>query len=128
MTKSSQTNRGPRFLTIKETADLLNYDERTIRRWISSGALEAHRPGREWRIAREALDEFLALSSNRRFSSVLYVLLCRDNPSCRESVSVAFGFECTDPVSRMSAPGASCPPDDLCGFPTRPQVTEGDDQ
>jgi excisionase family DNA binding protein len=71
MTKSSQTNRGPRFLTVKETADLLNYDERTIRRWISSGALEAHRPGREWRIARKALDEFLALSSNRRFSSVL---------------------------------------------------------
>ncbi len=71
MTKSSQTNRGPRFLTVKETADLLNYDERTIRRWISSGALEAHRPGREWRISREALDEFLALSSNRRFSSVL---------------------------------------------------------
>ena len=71
MTKSSQTNRGPRFLTVKQAAELLNYSERAVRRWISSGALEAHRPGREWRISREALDEFLALSSNRRFSSVL---------------------------------------------------------
>ncbi len=71
MTKSSQTNRGPRFLTIKEVADLLNYDERTIRRWISSGALEAHRPGRQWRIARDALDVFLAIHSNRRFSGAL---------------------------------------------------------
>ena len=71
MTKSSQTNRGPRFLTIKEVADLLNYSERTIRRWISSGALEAHRPGRQWRIARDALDVFLAAHSNRRFSGVL---------------------------------------------------------
>ncbi len=71
MTKSSQTNRGPRFLTVKEVADLLNYDERTIRRWISAGALEAHRPGRQWRIARDALDVFLAAHSNRRFSGGL---------------------------------------------------------
>ena len=71
MTKSSQPNSGARFLTIKQAADLLNYSEKTIQRWISAGTLEAHRPGREWRIAREALDEFLALSSNRRFSSVL---------------------------------------------------------
>ncbi len=53
MTKSSQTTRRPRFLTIKEVAELLNYSERAVRRWISSGALEAHRPGREWRIARQ---------------------------------------------------------------------------
>ncbi len=71
MTKSSQPNPRPRFLTIKETADLLNYDERTIRRWISAGTLEAHRLGRQWRIAQDALDVFLAAHSNRRFSGVL---------------------------------------------------------
>lgn len=30
MTQSSQLNRRPQFLKIKEAADLLNFDERTI--------------------------------------------------------------------------------------------------
>lgn len=71
MTQSSQRNRRPQFLKIKEAAGLLNFDERTIRRWIESGKLIAHRPGREWRISRDALDEFLASRSNRRFSGAL---------------------------------------------------------
>ncbi len=71
MTQSSQLNRRAQFLKIKEAAELLNFDERTIRRWIASGKLIAHRPGREWRISREILEEFLAAHSNRRFSGVL---------------------------------------------------------
>lgn len=71
MTPSNQPARRRPFMTIKEAADLLGFDERTIRRWIASGALTAHRPGRQWRIAREALDEFLASHSNRRFPGAL---------------------------------------------------------
>lgn len=71
MTAPTKLNHRPQFLKIKEVADLLNYDERTIRRWISAGKLKAHRFGGHWRIGREALDEFLMIHSNRRFSSVL---------------------------------------------------------
>lgn len=71
MITPSRSNRRPQFLKIKEAAELLNFDERTIRRWIESGKLIAHRPGREWRISRDALEEFLAARSNRRFSGAL---------------------------------------------------------
>ena len=49
-----------KFFTIAEVAECLGVAERTIRRWIKSGALVAHRFGRVVRIAEVDLRAFLA--------------------------------------------------------------------
>lgn len=49
-----------RFFTIGEVAERLSVAERTIRRWIKSDALVAHRFGRVVRIAEVDLRAFLA--------------------------------------------------------------------
>lgn len=48
------------MLSIKEAAELAHFSEKTIRKWVCSGALPASRPGRLWRISRDALTTFLA--------------------------------------------------------------------
>ena len=40
------------FLTVKEIADMLDFAPRTIQQLIQSGALPAHRIGKEYRVAR----------------------------------------------------------------------------
>ena len=49
-----------KFRTIGETADLLNVSTRTVRRFIDSGALPAHRFGRLVRISEDDISAFLA--------------------------------------------------------------------
>jgi excisionase family DNA binding protein len=49
-----------RLRTIDEAAELLNVSPRTVRRFIESGALPAHRLGRLVRIADPDLAAFLA--------------------------------------------------------------------
>jgi excisionase family DNA binding protein len=49
-----------KFLTIDETADLFNVSTRTVRRFIDSGALPAHRLGRLVRISEDDIAVFLA--------------------------------------------------------------------
>jgi excisionase family DNA binding protein len=49
-----------RFHTIREVAERLNVCERTVRRWIDSKSLPAHRPGRLVRISNADLAAFLA--------------------------------------------------------------------
>ena len=49
-----------RLFTIAEVAERLDVAERTIRRWIKSGDLVAHRFGRVVRIAELDLRDFLA--------------------------------------------------------------------
>ena len=51
---------GTIFFTIPEVAERLNVCERTVRRWIESGALRAHRFGRLVRISQTDLAAFLA--------------------------------------------------------------------
>jgi excisionase family DNA binding protein len=48
------------FVTITEVAERLNVCERTVRRWIDSKALPAHRLGRLVRISQADLAAFLA--------------------------------------------------------------------
>jgi excisionase family DNA binding protein len=50
----------PRFYTIAMVAETLNVSSKTVRRLIESGALRAHRVGRQWRIAEDNLHAFLA--------------------------------------------------------------------
>jgi excisionase family DNA binding protein len=51
-----------RLRTIDEASELLNVSPRTVRRFIESGALPAHRLGRLVRIADADLAAFLAAS------------------------------------------------------------------
>jgi excisionase family DNA binding protein len=50
-----------RFLTIKEAAELLQFSESTVRRWIDEGLLPAFRMGR-WGHHRIALSQILKLT------------------------------------------------------------------
>lgn len=52
------------FFSIKEVADTLSVNERTVRRWIKAGHLSGHRIGRQWRISQHDLEVFL----NERYS------------------------------------------------------------
>ena len=47
----------PELLTIDETAEFLRVSDKTVRRMIDDGRLEAVAIGRQWRIPREALAE-----------------------------------------------------------------------
>jgi excisionase family DNA binding protein len=49
-----------RFFTIAEVAEHLKVVPRTVRRWIKSGDLVAHRRGRVVRIAESDLKAFIA--------------------------------------------------------------------
>ena len=47
------------FYTIADVADLVDVNERTIRRWIDEGELVAHRFGRQLRISHADLNAFV---------------------------------------------------------------------
>jgi excisionase family DNA binding protein len=49
------------LFTVAETAEMLRVATRTVRRWITSGDLVAHRLGGVVRIAESDLQAFLAL-------------------------------------------------------------------
>jgi excisionase family DNA binding protein len=44
------------FLKVEEVAALLKIREKTARRWIGRGELEAYKIGKEWRVRRDHLD------------------------------------------------------------------------
>jgi excisionase family DNA binding protein len=48
------------MLTVKEVAKELRVDQKTVRRWIDRGELVAIDIGREYRIRRSALDDFIS--------------------------------------------------------------------
>jgi excisionase family DNA binding protein len=50
-----------RFYTIAQVAELLAISERSVRRWIATGELVAHKFGRGVRISETDLKTFLAL-------------------------------------------------------------------
>jgi len=45
--------------TLKEIEELLQVTRRTLYNWLKAGKLKAFRAGREWRVTREALEQFL---------------------------------------------------------------------
>jgi len=47
------------MLTVADVAEILNVNERTVRRWIDVGDLAAHKLGRQWRISTQDLNTFL---------------------------------------------------------------------
>jgi excisionase family DNA binding protein len=59
MISNSDSNRTkPRWYKVKDVANRLNVDERTVRRWIDSGKLRHHRLGRAIRVSEEDLLAF----------------------------------------------------------------------
>jgi excisionase family DNA binding protein len=52
--------RRARMMSIREVAEFFGVSQKTVRRWIESGQLGAHRLGRQWRIAIEEIERFLA--------------------------------------------------------------------
>ena len=47
------------FCTIPDVADRLQVSVRTVRRWVKTGELIAHKLGVQWRISEVDLDLFL---------------------------------------------------------------------
>ncbi len=47
------------FYSVADVAELIDVNERTIRRWIDDGELVAHRFGRQIRISRADLEAFV---------------------------------------------------------------------
>ena len=45
--------------SIKELEELLQVTRRSIYNWIKDGKLKVFKVGREWRVTRQALDEFM---------------------------------------------------------------------
>lgn len=44
--------------TLEEVQHLLQVTRRTLYNWIKSGKLKAFRAGRQWRVTKEALEDF----------------------------------------------------------------------
>ena len=51
----------PALLTIKQAAEHLQVSSKTLRRWIDTGDLIAHRFGRQWRISESDLQTFIRM-------------------------------------------------------------------
>lgn len=53
------------FYLVDELADKLRVNRMTIYRYIKAGKLEAHKIGKEFRIAKDEFERFLKKTSNR---------------------------------------------------------------
>ncbi|KRS12067.1 hypothetical protein XM52_28370 [Roseovarius indicus] len=62
------------FFSIKEVADTLGVNERTVRRWITVGDLSGHRVGRQWRISLQDIEAFLSERYSRAHATSAKVL------------------------------------------------------
>lgn len=51
----------PALMTIEQAAEHLQVSTKTIRRWIKSGDLVAHRFGHQWRISKSDLLAFIRM-------------------------------------------------------------------
>jgi excisionase family DNA binding protein len=55
-----------KYLTIKEVADMLQLTERGIQKWVREGKIVAMKLGREYRIEKNDLEEFLESRKNNK--------------------------------------------------------------
>ena len=54
------------YLSVKQMAEILQVSRRTIYRMIDSGKLPAYKLDRDWRIAKEDINQFLEKRINRQ--------------------------------------------------------------
>lgn len=52
--------------TLKEVEGMLKVTRRTLYNYLKAGEINATKIGREWRVSREALQEFLLKRTNQR--------------------------------------------------------------
>lgn len=52
--------------TLEEVQTLLQVTRRTLYNWIRSGKLKSFKAGREWRVTKEALSEFIQTGTESR--------------------------------------------------------------
>lgn len=50
--------------TLTELIDLLQVTRRSLYNWIKDGKIKAFRVGREWRVTKQSLKEFMEASGN----------------------------------------------------------------
>ncbi len=60
-----------KFFSIAEVAEILELNERTIRRWLLAEKLSGHRLGRQWRISCQDLENFLLTNYHQAARRVL---------------------------------------------------------
>jgi excisionase family DNA binding protein len=63
--KNISTNKGPRFFTIIDVANFLDISARTVRRWIKSKLLVAHRINGVVRISEADFQAFMSAHRDR---------------------------------------------------------------
>lgn len=56
----------PATMTVRQVAYALSVSERVVRRLLSSGELEGVKVGKEWRMPRESVLEYLEARTNRQ--------------------------------------------------------------
>ena len=49
----------PMGLTVEDTADELQLNVQTVRKWLRQGRLPGRKIGKEWRISRQELEDYL---------------------------------------------------------------------
>lgn len=52
--------------TLKEIEELLHVTRRSIYNWIKDGKLKAFKIGKEWRVTRQALEEFMQTGTEEK--------------------------------------------------------------
>ena len=57
-----------RFMTLKEVADYLHLNERTIYKWAQEGTIPASKLGSAWRFRRSEIDTWVEQRKNIRSS------------------------------------------------------------
>jgi len=71
------------LLTVKEAAELMNRNERTIRSYLSSGQLKGIKMGREWRVIKPDFKEFIKYIKKRKISTDLDLM-----ESAKEEINI----------------------------------------
>lgn len=65
VTQSDETRSDLNFLTVPEIAEILRCEVRTVRRKLNEGKISGHKPGKEWRVTREQLLQYIENTSNK---------------------------------------------------------------
>jgi excisionase family DNA binding protein len=58
-----------RFMTLKEVAQYLHLNERTVYKWAQEGTIPGSKLGSTWRFRRSEIDSWVEQHKNARFSS-----------------------------------------------------------